>query len=86
MSYSMELIHIFLYWRTKFAFAFPNAAALDHYQIILNTFLFCQNKIKSLKPEDGWENFFNVLMLVAMILATFSFSSVTIRVNDAAEL
>lgn len=86
MSHSMELIHIFLYQRIEFAFAFPNAAAIDHYQIILNTFLFCQSKIKSLKPEDGWESFFNVLMLVAMILTTFSFSSVTIRVNDAAEL
>lgn len=33
-----------------------------------------------------WESFFNVLMLMAMILTTSSFSAVTIRVNDAAKL
>ena len=38
-----------------FSFSISSAAAIHHTKVILNTFAFCQNKIKSLKLGGGRE-------------------------------
>ena len=56
MFYNFETCSCILLLENKgFSFSISSAAAIHHTKVILNTFAFCQNKIKSLKLGRGEE-------------------------------